>query len=187
MKKLIYLFFILLSSCYQNRDTKRIYTDLINDLLKSDLKHNDLLILDTKPVKLDSFPDNNVITLEYLEFYSQKGFLKKEDINHILNQVKSSDSFRLDSTKFTIKTMTKDKIGNIFQSMGFDSAMSYLHDHKIFQIGSFSTPLFTIDKSVVIFWAEEWINPLNAHGHIFIYKKEKNKWKLIQSGGTFKS
>jgi hypothetical protein len=187
MKKFIYLLLILLNSCTQNRTLKDDYCDVINLLLKSDLAGNDLLILDTEPVRLDTIPDHNIITLRYLELYTQKGFLQREDITHIVNQINSLNSIRLDSTKFEIKTMTKNKINDMFTSMGFDSALNYLNNQKIIKIASVSTPLYSVDRTVMIFWVKEWINPLNSQGYIFIFKKEKHKWKMIESGVTFES
>jgi len=187
MKKIINLLLLILCSCTHNNTAEDDFSDVLNSFLESYQTKNDLLILDTEPVTLDTIPNHNTITLKYLELYVQKGFLKHEDINYILDQVKSSKSIRLDSTKFKIRTMTNDKLKEMFKSMGPDSAMNYLNNQKINQIAFPSTPLFSIDKSVIIFWIKEWRSYLNAQGLIFILKKKDHKWILIESGGTFES
>ena len=189
MVRPLFLLILGLWACTPNRPIKDDYSEIISFLLKTEFEKVDLLILDTEPVSIsESTPEHNKITRPYLELYARKGFIKHEDINHILEHADSLKTTMLDSAAFTIKTMTRDRIDGLFSVHGIDSTLDYLHNqYNIQEIGSFSTPLFSKDKSVIIFWAKTWRNPLSAHGYIFIFRKDHNKWKMIESGGTFES
>ena len=178
---------MVFGSCVQNNSSYDNYEEVINTVLNTELSDINLLITDTDPVRLDSFPDHNTITIKYLELYSNKRYIRKKDISYILDQVKNSKSEKLDPDKFSINTMTRDEIDGIFKSMGLDSAINYLHKKDIKRIGYFLSPLFSKDRSVVIFWAVEWMDPLAAHGYIFIFKRKSNEWKMIEKGHTFVS
>lgn len=185
----IFLLILCLWSCTPNNPIKDDYSEIISLLLKTELAEIDLVILDTEPVSISEFtPEHNKITRPYLELYSRAGIIKQKDINYILEQADSLKTNILDSTAFTIKTMTRDRINCLFSVNGIDSTLNYLHnEYNVSEIGSFSTPLFSKDNSVIIFWAKTWRNPLSAQGYIFIFRKDHNKWKMIESGGTFES
>ena len=189
MIRLFFIIGVLFYSC--SNEPKRIdnYSIVINELVKNELKDIDVIVLETKPVMQgDTLDVDPKIGDALLNFFAQTNKIKQEDIEFIHQQLDSSCSIVLDSTHIVTKTIHKVQLDRLFESMGLDSTLSYLNKKKnIRSIATFSTPLFSKDKTKILFFVDIWRNPTNGTGYFFIVSKENNKWRVVEHGGTYKS
>ena len=189
MKRLFILIGIFLLSCSHEKTPNENYSNVINELLKNELKEVDLVLLETRPVQRgDTLDGSPKIGYTYLNFYAKKNLINQEDIEFIYLQIDSLYTIVLDSTKIDTKTIHKTKLNKLFESMGMDSTLNFLREKRnIRGIATFSTPLFSKDKKRIIFWVDVWRGPLDGGGYVFIVSKEKGGWKIIERGITYKS
>jgi len=188
MKQLLLISVIALLACSRTQTSNQEFNIVVDEILRYELSDVDLLILETKPVKktnsLDIMPS---IGYNYLNYFESKGFIRKKDVEFIYKNMDSTVSILLDSSIIETKTIHKSELSQMFTSMGLDSAVNYLNEKsKVFYSATFSTPLFSKDKTRVIFWVDKWHSPTWACGYIYIAEKKNKKWRLIYKSATYK-
>jgi len=177
MKRLFILIGIFLLSCSHEKTPTENYYNVINELLKKELKEVDLVLLETRPVhRGDTLDGSPKIGYAYLNFYAKKNIINLEDVEYIYHQIDSSSTIVLDSTIIDTKTIHKSELSKLFESIGMDSTLNYLHEKRNIRcIATFSTPLFSKDKNKIIFWVDIWRGPLDGGGYFFIVSKDKDE------------
>ncbi len=192
MKKIIILISVLLYSCsqgsipnenYYESTNLTNYHNVINKLLKEKFKDIEIVVMETKVVhRGDTLDGSPKIGYAYLNYYADNKKINTEDVEYIYNQIDSTSTIMLDSTKIETKMMDKNELHRLFKKNRLNDLKK---EGDIKSIATFSTPLFSKDKSKIIFWVDIWHGPLNACGYVFIVSQEKGEWKIVEQTCTY--
>ena len=109
------------------------------------------------------------------------------DANFMYSNIDSNIVISIDSNLISKPTLTKQNLDNLFEK-DIDYAYDYLE--KRFGTSCFirvGTPVFNKDKTRLILAVDYYCGPLYGQGYIFILKKEKDKWMIIEELGTWES
>lgn len=142
---------------------KEIIYDFLNTVDYVKNKYN--LLKD--PADISNFLLNNN-SFSLLDTLQRKGVLNERDINFIERQLSANENFEWERGKFKKARVIQRRciIGNVICRRGF---------------GTYSVPVFSIDKNVAIFYQDGYsratrrdIHPLIAR----VYILRDNKWTL---------
>jgi hypothetical protein len=188
MNKSIVIIGFLLSACSSEYSAMQDYNIVVDEILRYKLSDIGLVILETKPVTRRDFLDAIPIGTRYLSYYTNKGLLEKNDVEFLFNQIDSSFTITLDSALIEKHTISEDNFQKMAKSIGIDSTRKALFEEpNDFYVATFSTPLFTKDKSKIIFWVDIWHSPTWGQGYFFIVERKNNKWRIIEESVTYES
>ncbi|MCX2738447.1 hypothetical protein [Pontibacter anaerobius] len=102
--------------------------------------------------------------IKFYRFLSKDTVFTKEDVA-FLSQQYEAEKQNVWETKFEGANLVKSSGRNVHE---------------------FTIPLFSIDKSKVMFWKYFYCGSLCAHACVFIYEKvDENNWKLVSKYGCW--
>jgi hypothetical protein len=154
--------------------TEDIYSFLNVVFVTSDTFCNKLLDRDINQFRFSAADSIKLVRMDSL--------FSKEDIAYLYRQMEHISSFRFDEKRLNIDVISGDEV----------MQLQIKHDRMedfwtVFRnrygehccIVSASKPLFSLDKSVVIFRREQSCGFNNFQASTIIYKKRKGRWKKV--------
>jgi len=134
-------------------------------------------------------PRGNMVSYSkdfFISLIDQK-LIDSTDANFMFDNIDPNIVINIDSNLISKPTFSKQKLDSLFE-INMDYAYDYLE--KSFGKSCFirvGTPVFNKGKTILILGVDYYCGPLNGLGYIFILKKDKDKWMLIEELGTWES
>jgi len=184
-------------------NTQKDFNHIIDEIVRYRLNRVSVVQIESMPVYksipvdsnyMDSHdypppPPPNLIdySKDFFAAMIERKLIDSIDANFMYSNIDSNIVISIDSNLISKPTLTKQNLDSLFE-MDIDYAYDYLE--KRFGTSCFirvGTPVFNKDKTRVILTVDYYCGPLYGQGYIFILKKEKDKWMIMEELGTWES
>jgi hypothetical protein len=160
-------------------DYKIITTDIvITDINK--IQDFSILLKDTSKYGYPEPPQAFVIYYDLDDFvdFFEKGYISKQDIDFMYEQVKASKEIVLDPKKINIKSISIDTFLSVIKNYKYDIDSTYLDFKRNYDCDSlvrFSNPIFSRngDRVIISIWV---YSKFGTNESTFLIKKKGSKW-----------
>lgn len=192
MKQII-IFLLIFTSCRRSDSPTDEYSSIIDNILRFNLNHVELVILETGTTGIDSTDNKD----NEFRFRYNPGLLKRifeikkidfEEYDFMKGNIDTSFHC-LDSNQLDLQFIHQDELSGIFQNYkNIDSAYSYIHEkYNTFEYAIVSKPIFNKNKTILLLYIDTYCGSLCGEGHVFLLIKKKNKWRIMSEGQMWKS
>ena len=130
--------------------------------------------------------------IEY-SHYLFKAFVERELLDSIeadfmYSSINPSSIYKIDSKLVSRNIVSKEHLDSIFRhAMDYDA---YDKIEKEFGTSCFirvATPIYNESRDKLILAIDYYCSPLWGQGYVFVLKKERNRWLIIEESGTWES
>jgi hypothetical protein len=188
---------ILFSSCKdtfkQNKIQEVQVYSLINDYITDSLYHTNLIAeeatkfwnMDVDTIGPPRGPEC-YCTYDNSLLDTLSKFVDKNDLVHFKTQMIGNKPSLWDSSKLEMKVFSREQTDQFYQKdHGF---MIYDYLKEKYKTGGFiilSTPIFSLDKNVILISVSIFPGGAGGHGEIFLFKRLNNNWIILYREKTW--
>lgn len=215
--KLIYFITLglLLTSCDFNTDKhndvekQREFNVVVDELLRFKFSDISIVQAETRPIfktnpnqidksdSLDSItpppppppPGMIIYSKEVFESLVENNFLTSKDANYMYNEIDSTLILKLNQENSWYTLISRKKLSTFFDT-NVDPDSGYVLLKKTYGSSDFikiSTPLFNENLTKLILSVDYHCGGLCGQGYFFVMAKENDKWRIVETFGTWES